>query len=332
MLSVATNRRDGVDSVIATRLRLDIESHTRAVVDGLGRTVLTGGYDMAGRHLHEQQLDSGARWTLPDIGGAPLAAWDDNGHRFRTEYDVLRRPTASWLRGPDAAEPGEEIMLARTVYGEGGPDPERRNVRTQVVELHDQSGSVVNTEFDFTGALRRSERRFAADYRGLIDWRAPVELEPETYETRGRFDALNRPTSSTAPDGSVTRPQLNQDGLLDRLEVVPPGGGEPVVVVAAVGYDARGRRTEIRFGNGVRTRYRYDPALDAAGRRAQHPPPAHRAGHPTGAAARPQLRPRPGRQRDVRPRRPRAAPLLRQHRGGGRPRVRLRRAVPARDG
>src|SRR5256885_8712184 len=45
-------------------------------------------------------------------------AWDSRGHSFRTEYDPLRRPLRSLVTGADAANPNDELLTDRLVYGE----------------------------------------------------------------------------------------------------------------------------------------------------------------------------------------------------------------------
>src|SRR6201999_2530138 len=77
--------------------------------------------------------------------------------------------------------------------------------------------------------------------------------------TRTRYDARNRPSSITTPDGSTYRAAFNDANLLDRVDVSLPGGGQPTPVVINIDYDAKGRRVRIDYGNGVSSRYGYDP-------------------------------------------------------------------------
>ena len=55
-------------------------------------------------------MEAGERWMLNDVAGKPIRAWDSRGHRFRTAYDALRRPTDSFLR--EGA--GAELLVGRT--------------------------------------------------------------------------------------------------------------------------------------------------------------------------------------------------------------------------
>lgn len=83
-------------------------------------------------------------------------------------------------------------------------------------------------------------------------------LETTTYRTTSRVDALNR----------IKRMQFPQDVEGKRRELRPlynnAGGLEKVFLddtlyVERIAYDAKGQRALIAYGNGVLTRYAYDP-------------------------------------------------------------------------
>src|SRR5690606_23724142 len=121
-------------AVWAPRGVFDIEGNQREVIDAKVRIVVRYEYDMLGNRIHQSSMEAGKRWTLSDVAGKPLYAWDSRGHRFRSAYDVLQRPTESFLL--EGGDP--EIVLGRSVYGESRPNPEANNLRGKVVELFDQ--------------------------------------------------------------------------------------------------------------------------------------------------------------------------------------------------
>ncbi|MFO0553765.1 MAG: toxin TcdB middle/C-terminal domain-containing protein [Polyangiaceae bacterium] len=102
------------DELFETRTKLDIESQVLEVKDPLGRTCQTHLYSMAGQLLKETNIDTGSRWTIRDVMGAPLRRWDSRDQVFRTQMDSLWRVTHLWLTPGEAAE----ILLQRTVYGD----------------------------------------------------------------------------------------------------------------------------------------------------------------------------------------------------------------------
>ena len=255
-----------------TRTILDIEGNQRAIVDAEGRTVARYAYDMLANCVHRASMEAGRRWILIDVLGKPIFAWDERGHRFRTEYDTERRQTGSFVR--EGA--GPELLVGQTTYGEGLPDAEARNLRGKGVELRDQAGVVVTDLHDFKGNPQRSRRQLARDHRAMLDWSGPVALEPEAFLSLTRYDALDRPEQIVAPHSNrpgtavtVVQPSYNAANLLERVDAWLDQAGEPagpldaatatLPVLTGVEYDAKGQAARVEYGNGVATTYRHDP-------------------------------------------------------------------------
>ncbi|MEU4420323.1 SpvB/TcaC N-terminal domain-containing protein [Actinoplanes sp. NPDC024001] len=214
---------------------LDVEGNPRAVIDALGRTVVEYDYDLAGHRVHESSVDSGERWTLPDVGGNPMRVWDSRGHAFRTAYDELRRPVERFVDGGS---------YHRVEYGEGQTGDD---LRGRMFREHDDAG-VLTYRYDFKGNVTGQVR----------------ELDGALYETVTRYDALNRPVQTVSPGSDVTRPSYDAAGRLAKLDVwIAPGDPEVDPPSAAgvdeIEYDAKGQRTPILYRNGVTTTYEYDP-------------------------------------------------------------------------
>ncbi len=114
-------------------------------------------------------------------------------------------------------------------------------------------------DYDFRGNLLASRRQLACEYKATLDWSASPALEAETFTTSTTYDALNRPTSGTAPDKSVYRPVFNEAGLLETVRVDMRGSGTAASFVTNIEYDAKGRRVLIEYGNEVKTEYQHDP-------------------------------------------------------------------------
>jgi RHS repeat-associated protein len=269
------------------RVILDIEGNQREVIDAKDRIVMRYRYHMAspekeesddeefgtpGNRIHQASMEAGERWMLNDVEGNPIRAWDDRNHQFRTAYDQLRRPTESYL----SEDAGAEMLAERTVYGEIQPNPEANNLRGQVVQLFDQAGAVTNDDYDFKGNLLSSRRRLAQAYKTTLDWSAAVPLEAPIYINRTRYDALNRPIQLIAPHSdqpgtkiNVIQPGYNEANLLEQVNAwlnqnaEPAGLLDPATAnldaVTDIDYDSKGQRIQIKYGNGVRTTYVYDP-------------------------------------------------------------------------
>lgn len=256
-LTMADNGRDerGAPQLFTTRVRLDIESNQREAIDALGRAAMRYDYDLLSNRVHQRSMEAGEHYTLNDVMGKPLFSWDSRGHRAHARYDALRRPTDSLLQ----TDGGAEQLVARVVYGETEPEPELRNLRGQVVQAYDQAGIVSSAAYDFKGNLLGSGRQLAVVYKQTLDWSGEVALEERSFTNRTAYDALNRPVALTAPDDSVIIPCYNEANLLERVDARLRGAEELTPFVVDLDYDAKGQRSLIAYGNGVRTEYRYDP-------------------------------------------------------------------------
>ncbi|MBK9708044.1 MAG: hypothetical protein IPO77_13840, partial [Acidobacteria bacterium] len=139
--------------------------------------------------------------------------------------------------------PGPEVLVVRTVYGETLPNPETGNKRGKVVQIFDQAGTVISDNYDFKGNLLVTSRRVAQEYKQILDWSAAAPLEAQTYTSRTKYDALNRPVELTAPDNSVIQPAYNEANLLERVDANLRGAqsnGQPVWTpfVTDIDYDS----------------------------------------------------------------------------------------------
>jgi len=289
-----------VEGLHHSRVSVDIQGNKREATDAMGRVILRQTYDMLGTPVHRTSMEAGRRWMLTDVTGKLVRAWDDRGHEFHHEYDALRRPLRTFVRGADLDRPDRELLTERNVYGEQHPEAAQRNLRGKRHLLVDQSGLSAIEEYDFTGNPLSVSRRLAEDYRQAVDWSAiepalpadpATELDPgvlrdalapalerETYVSRTRYDALNRPVQLIAPLSdepgarrNVIQPVYNEANLLERVHVwldhlqEPDALLDPAVVppspvgVSNIDYDAHGRRTAIDYTNGTRTTYAYDP-------------------------------------------------------------------------
>lgn len=242
--------------------KIDIEGNLLAVTDARGNPVLTNRHDLLGRALYTEGMDTGERWTLVDVGGSPVLRWDSRGARVRDVYDVLHRPLEQRVR----VGGGVETLVVAREWGELAPDATSRNLRGQLWRLFDPSGSFEAVSFDLKGNLTESRRRYATTYDATIAWPEfdrDALLEPETFRTRARFDALDRPLRMFSPDtpnipASEFILAYDAGGRLGRV-TASIRGGALTTFVEDITYNEKGQRLAIRYGNGVATTYGYDP-------------------------------------------------------------------------
>ncbi|MEQ1742476.1 MAG: SpvB/TcaC N-terminal domain-containing protein [Candidatus Nitrotoga sp.] len=208
-------------------------------------------YDIAGNLLFQHSMDAGERWMLNDAAGQPLVGWDSRGFMRRITYDALRRPT-----GLLVTENGTERLAERTVYGEA--QGVANNHRARVYQVFDAAGVVTTVAYDFKGNPLQTTRELLPDYKSAVDWQQNPAANDGTFTSSNSYDALNRPVTVTAPDGSVYRPTFNEANLLDKVDVNLRGAATATPFVTNINYDAKGQRELIAYGNGARTTYDYD--------------------------------------------------------------------------
>jgi RHS repeat-associated protein len=288
-MTIADN---GPEGQYATRVELNIEGNQRAVKDERRkpdgaveqRIVMRYDYDMLGTVVHQASMEAGERWTLNNVAGNPIRRWDSRGHTFRTLYDPLQRPTHVFIQRPG----GTGVLVERLVYGEAHSDASR-NLRGQLYQHYDGAGAVANERFDFKGNPLEGSRQLAKDHKHTVDWSllaaltdphaianaALHNLDSDNYFiSRTAYDALNRPVMLVTPHNSAVHPNVvqatyNEANLLEKVDVwlrraaAPTQPLDPAAAdlhaVANIDYDAKGQRMLIKYGNGAKTRYSYDP-------------------------------------------------------------------------
>ncbi|MBI3798458.1 MAG: RHS repeat-associated core domain-containing protein, partial [Deltaproteobacteria bacterium] len=266
---------NGGQEVYANRIAYDIEGNQRSVTDALGRKVMSYDYGIAGGTLRQYSMDAGVRWLLYDVAGKSIRLWDSRGHTFRSEYDALHRPVHAFVQGADPQDPSREMLLGKTIYGEGQANDTAFNMRGKEYLRYDGAGIVTNHQYDFKGNLLSSSRQLLHDYKSQVDWSQSPFLETEIFFISKQYDALNRTIQAVAPHSdaanvklNIIQPIYNEANLLERLDVWLQEANAPATLLDAVtanlhaitniDYNAKGQRTAMEYGNGTSTRYGYD--------------------------------------------------------------------------
>ena len=274
-----------------TQSTYDIRGNVLTVTDPLNRIAFGYAYDLADRPWRIESLDAGLRRIVLNPVDAEVERRDSKGALVLQTYDALQRPTRLWARD-DASSP--IALRQRMEYGDAGrPDQDasergamrERNLLGQLTRHHDEAGLTTLLAVDFKGNMLDKSRRVIADAPILavfeqapanawrvtpfqVDWQTRPQqtladrerelLEASAYRTTGSFDALSRVKRMQFPDDVEAkrrelRTQYNRAGGLRQLRL------DDTVYVERIAYDAAGQRTLIAYGNGVMTRYAYDP-------------------------------------------------------------------------
>jgi len=270
-----------------TRSGYDIRGNLLTVTDALGRVAFRHVYDLANKPLRIENIDAGLHRIVLNAGGEEVERRDSKGALILHAYDVLSRPVRLWAR--DGV--GQALTLREClIYGDSA-DSGLTVTRAQSSNLlgkphrhYDEAGLLSFEAYDFNGNVLEKTRQLISDAAILavfnpppanwelhafrMNWQSPDGttlndharglLDVDAYQTSFTYDALNRVKTMRYPhtvDGArkLLRPRYNRAGALDQVEV------DEVIYVDQIAYNAKGQRTFIAYGNGVMTRYAYDP-------------------------------------------------------------------------
>ncbi|MDY7094928.1 MAG: SpvB/TcaC N-terminal domain-containing protein [Acidobacteriota bacterium] len=273
---------------LSTVTTYNLQGHPVEVQDALGHIVFRYLYDLAGRKLCTESLDAGVRWSIFDAAGNEIERRDPRGALILRSYDALQRPVRLWARDSGA----REITLREVlIYGddpqaEPQRSPAELNLLGRLYQHYDEAGRLTFEAYDFKGNVVEKTRQVLSDEAILavypsattepggrtdalrVHWqprpgesleeRARRLLDPAEHRLSSTYDALDRVTTTLYPldaDGERKRlePRYNRAGALEALSLA----GEPFV--ERIAYNARGQRILLVYGNGVMTRYAYDP-------------------------------------------------------------------------
>jgi RHS repeat-associated protein len=262
----------GGGKIAAVRSESDLTGRYSKMFDQQQREVASGFVGMAGTPIVGDSAEKGRRWTFQNVLGALVKTWDEHGRQFRAEYDDLHRPVSTFVQ--QAGQ--DEILFNYVVYGDrlGQANARPLNLLGTAHLIFDQAGMVRVPQLDFKGNPKSVDRILAKDYKNDLDWNAlpgqpnvaaiqaaadPALETAEVFTASSLYDALNRPTRVTLPDGTIIVPTYNKANFLASLKAQVRGQGNSIEFLKDQDYDAKGQRQFAHYGNEVFTRYFYDP-------------------------------------------------------------------------
>lgn len=260
----------GAGRLAAMRSETDLTGRSTRLFDQHGREVASGFAAMGGIPMVADSAEKGRRYVLHDVLGALVRSWDAHGRQMRAVYDVLHRPVGVYVR--DAG--GPEVLHHYTVYGDRVNGAAALNLMGTTHLLFDQSGMVRVPQVDFKGNASAVDRILAKSYSTVLDWSAlPAQPDAasvqasaqdtlemsEVFTVSSEYDALNRPTRVVLADATEIVPTYTEANFLGVLRARLRGQGAWIEFLKGQDFDAKGQRQWAEHGNGVLTRYFYDP-------------------------------------------------------------------------
>ncbi|MFF8945394.1 DUF6531 domain-containing protein [Streptomyces sp. NPDC014864] len=226
--------------------------------EGPGITLLTFGYDEAGR-LTEETNSSGLplRYTYDTDGR--ITSWTDrNDTTYWYAYDDRGRVTATGGTGGALASTlsyEDTTRTTRVTDSLGHTRVYEHNEALRLVRETDPLGNVVTQEWDaehrltaITDPLGHTTRLAYGD-----NGRVATVTRPDGHEATTEYDQSGHAVQMTLPGGAVWRKQYDERG--NRTAVVEPTGG-----VTQCSYDERGRLVAVSDALGNTTRIRPNAA------------------------------------------------------------------------
>lgn len=265
----------------------DIRGNVLTFSDPLKRLAFQHVYDLLDNALRIQNLDAGVRRLILDAAGSVVERRDSKGALILKSYDTLNRPIRKWAR-----DQGAEFVTLREhlIYGDSADTPlttaqaVNSNLLGKLYRHYDEAGLSETTNFDFKGNILETCRKNIRDEVVLavfaslqadwqvnvfrVDWEPPsgedlqahaaTLLDTIAFQTSLQYDALNRMKCMRYPedaDGERKEflPIYNRAGAL--ASVLMDGDN----YIQQIAYNAIGQRILIAYGNGIFTRYAYDP-------------------------------------------------------------------------
>lgn len=260
----------GNGKTTSVRSETDLLGRYSRIFDQKDRQVATAYVNMLGATIYSESAEKGKSWVFKDVIGRLVRIWDNDQREYYASYDVMHRPISAFMD-----EGGQTALLTHTVYGDLLPDADARNLNLKGLPflVFDTAGMMEIEGLDFKGNPLQVKRRLARDYKNTLNWgmldgltdvadirdAAEPTLETETFIAQSTYDAIGRPILTILPDKTVIRPSYNVGNGLDKLEAQIMGIGGFRTFLEKQDYDAKGQRQFAEYGNGLITKYFYDP-------------------------------------------------------------------------
>lgn len=197
---------------------------------------LASRYSLTGTPLRIDSVDAGWRLTLSGPAGEARQQWDARGQHWCSTYDEQLRIVSV---ATQALEPFETYTYADSSADAG------HNLRGQMTTLQDPAGTLSLSSFSLIGQPRIQVRTF------------DDALHHRSEQT---FGPLSQALTQTDAGGHCQLLHHDLAGQLKEVMLVLYGDTQPQIIYQDTQYNAAGQLIEQLGGNGMCSRWHYDPA------------------------------------------------------------------------
>lgn len=203
----------------------------------------------AGLQKHFSSVFDKQVWSLSPRDYCQFIAYDRL--QRKTELRILKTNPLQPIPAFSTFNLVEKFKYGELVNGVG------KNLRGQLYELKDLSGTLTNSSYSMTGQLLQTDRQLVSDYKTPADYNTAVALQRESFTTDFVYNALSQLLNQYTPDGTLSSNTYNRLGQLQTV-TVKRNKANAQVIVKSISYDVNGQRTQIVYGNDVTTNYTYE--------------------------------------------------------------------------
>ena len=197
-------------------------------------------YALSGQPLQVDSVDAGWRLSLPGLAGEERQRWDQRGDHWQTDYDDQLRVVA--LHEQPAGQ--AQTLVEHFTYADGEADP-AYNLRGRMITQQDPSGTLTLDSFGLLGQPRQETRTF---------------LDGQPYTTTWHYSATGQLLTQTDAAGHRQHSRFDVAGQLKENLLQLKAAAQAQPIVHDIHYNAAGQIEAQTAGNGVVSRWTYDPA------------------------------------------------------------------------
>lgn len=218
--------------------------------------------------IYIDSTDAGVERHLSNIYGKQLISLSARNYCQLINYDRLQRQTelkVKKLSGVKIIDAFTDFNLVEQFFyedyllaqGKTQKQLQDCNLWGALYQLNDLSGTVTHHQYSLHGEVLQTSRQIVEDYKKAVDWRQEVALENDVYKSQFTYNAVKQLITETTPDDLVTTKSYNQLGLLKSVALTLSDGTYQQII-KKIDYDANGQRTELHYGNGIKTCFQYE--------------------------------------------------------------------------
>ncbi|MEJ2418102.1 MAG: toxin TcdB middle/N-terminal domain-containing protein, partial [Exilibacterium sp.] len=218
---IAVTEMNADRSTVRTQYQRDPMGQLISVMDPRGLQVVDYHYDLLGRKIQVAHMDAGTRRRLFDARGDLAHHYDGLNRPVSMVYDAARRKTEVRVEG----------LVEESYHYDTGTGT---HLLGRLSQVSDAGGTV---DFSYTA-------------RGLLTTKARHMTTlggSETFIEQFAYDALERVTQVTRPDGSQMQYHYNERGVAQIPEIIN-----------GMQRNALGQLTQLSLANGVTEHYNFD--------------------------------------------------------------------------